>query len=266
MFQEFALFVRGWGSRWFIYMSGAPSVPAAIAAVFVQSKTAQVLLIVTAIFSFVLASFFVWREQYRKTVALEETIRPKLKWSFSRAVPGCVTNTNVYAPWQRASAPGQRGVPTTYYRIKVEADKISHVDACYGRLLTVTRNGDTVLAGEILQLPFAPANAEDATSKTINEGVPEFLDVLASFNGNVVVATRDFTYPASINMAELFSKSGKYSIELAIVAPGTRARHIWLSMVRNEDNTIEISCADASESGSADVHEEPRGRRLGSRP
>jgi hypothetical protein len=67
MFADIWQFVRSFGARWFIYMSGAPSVPTAIAASLVENKTAQVGFAITAVVCILLAAFFIWREEYKKS-------------------------------------------------------------------------------------------------------------------------------------------------------------------------------------------------------
>lgn len=88
--REISIFIRSFGERWFIYMSGVPSVPAAIAAFLVENRVAQIALAMTAIISFVLASFFVWRQQFRRwqteahrVATLEDRLAPKLLASYN---------------------------------------------------------------------------------------------------------------------------------------------------------------------------------------
>jgi hypothetical protein len=89
MFADIKQFVHSFGARWFIYMSGAPSVPAAIAAFLVENKTARVCLAITAVGCFVLAAFFVWREQYKKVVTLTQRLTPRFAVQYDPHIAMC---------------------------------------------------------------------------------------------------------------------------------------------------------------------------------
>ena len=143
----------------------------------------------------------------------------------------------------------------------METDAIGHVDDCRGRLLSVEKDGVVVLAGEVLQLPFAPSTSDDAINKRIDDGVPQFLDVLVKFDNNIAVATKDLVFPASIDMRGLFEASGTYIINVVVSAPNTKSTSIRLRMERAPDYNITVSRADAFETVPADAPIQP-GRRL----
>jgi hypothetical protein len=64
-------FVRAYFTNWFAVMSGGPSVPAAILAVYVQNDTARYLLWGTVGLAFLLSAYFVWREERLKVIELD---------------------------------------------------------------------------------------------------------------------------------------------------------------------------------------------------
>jgi hypothetical protein len=68
-------FIRSYWPNWFALMSGGPSVPAAIAALYVESDVAKICLWVTAAVCFVLSSFFVWRKERQEVLALEQQLQ-----------------------------------------------------------------------------------------------------------------------------------------------------------------------------------------------
>jgi hypothetical protein len=74
MDTEIWLFIRSLRSRWFIYVSGAPSVPLAAATLFVENQIARIGLWTTAILCFWLAAFFVWRQEHRKLRETREKV------------------------------------------------------------------------------------------------------------------------------------------------------------------------------------------------
>lgn len=88
MFAELWLFIRSFWGRWFIAMSGWPSVPLAISAFFIENSAAKVALAITAIACVLFAAFFSWREEHRKwgkektkVAALNAKLSPKIEIS-----------------------------------------------------------------------------------------------------------------------------------------------------------------------------------------
>jgi hypothetical protein len=63
---SFRNYLTAFTSRWFIAMSGPISVPAAIAALYVENPTAKILLGLTACTAFVLCSFWIWKIEREK--------------------------------------------------------------------------------------------------------------------------------------------------------------------------------------------------------
>ena len=55
-------------------MSGPISVPAAIAAAYVENPTARILLALTAVVSFIFSSFWVWKIEREKRLAIEASL------------------------------------------------------------------------------------------------------------------------------------------------------------------------------------------------
>jgi hypothetical protein len=203
-------------------MSGGPSVPLAILALFVESDAAKIGLWITAAVCVVLSAYFVWRPERLKVIDLTEQIRPKLKCAFRRQDTGCVRPDTGFTTTQQTvdRQVFHSAVKCTYYRVKVEADHIGSVSSCCGRLVSIKRNGEDVLSGEHLFLTFAPAERSDTIAKIIHNGVPEYLDFLAITERNhVLLTTHGFAYPSSVKMHELFSKSGEYVFEIVVTSP-----------------------------------------------
>jgi hypothetical protein len=87
---RFQDFVRSFGGHWFNYMSGAPSVPAAIIALYVSNPITEVLLWLTAAACVVLSSYLVWRVERLKVIELSGRLAPKLEASFNADKRGIV--------------------------------------------------------------------------------------------------------------------------------------------------------------------------------
>src|SRR4051812_1584711 len=67
-------FVRAFGGHWFEYMSGGPSVPLMIAALFMPNHALAIGSGLLGIVCGVLASYFVWGAERKKVVALEKQL------------------------------------------------------------------------------------------------------------------------------------------------------------------------------------------------
>jgi hypothetical protein len=81
-------FVRAYCANWFSLMSGGPSVPAAVLAVFVTNASAKILLGLTAAVLFIISSFFVWRAERIRVIALDKTVQleaARTRWAELRA-------------------------------------------------------------------------------------------------------------------------------------------------------------------------------------
>lgn len=80
-------FLRAFGGRWFVYMSGAPSVPFTLAALYVENTWAKTLFAVLAVLSAALACYWVWRREREQAISLaervdqlEERLKPTLRF------------------------------------------------------------------------------------------------------------------------------------------------------------------------------------------
>jgi hypothetical protein len=70
----FLEFLRAFGGRWFILMSGPASVPATVAAALVSSTVWRVLLACTAIVCFLFTAYWIWRIERLKRTEVEREI------------------------------------------------------------------------------------------------------------------------------------------------------------------------------------------------
>jgi hypothetical protein len=68
-------FIRAFGVRWFVFMSGPLSVPLAGLAFWVESKTAKIGFGITALVCAIFALYWVWRVERQKVVDLEARLR-----------------------------------------------------------------------------------------------------------------------------------------------------------------------------------------------
>jgi hypothetical protein len=151
--SPFRNFVRAFGSRWFVLMSGPLGVPLVLVGAYFSTGVAQIALSITAVVGAVFAAFWVWREQFQKVSAqtktigeLREAARPKLKCLFSMNDSGCVrpgstvtqtivgTQIGTSTTGEQVASIQRVSAKATYFRVKVTADSIGHVSGCCGFL------------------------------------------------------------------------------------------------------------------------------------
>jgi len=264
-------------------MSGGPSVPAAVFAAYVDNPWARGALILTAIGCAVLSSYFVWRQERIRVREVEEELRPKLKLSFGMDHPGCVKPAVVSAPpgpgrTYVSSAPTQ-GVTTTfsrfitdpqvsglgrsvqpgsgahyiyvgdnsirglYYRIQAETDGAGTVSECCGRLIWIKKDGQTILDGESIILPFAPSENIDRYNKRVSDLSSEYLDAIFITEGDEIRIVTDF-WPLAKNQKEMFSGAGKYKFKIGVSSEAAKSVAIEILLDwKGDHNTVVIeSC------------------------
>jgi len=164
-----------------------------------------------------------------------ETPKPILKCSFNMSDAGCVRRDTIYTETFFVRVAGSADPPQQFarqtkcdwYRLRVDAEG-GNIPGCRGRILSVTRAGNELLAGENPLLPFAHGNPNDGTI-TIHEGVQEHMDLLVIFEDgraelNVPLDRRS----SSINWQEMFRYAGEYKLKLAVTAPDATATSIDL--------------------------------------
>jgi len=141
----FRTFLLSYTDRWLTLMSGAPSVPLTIAAIFIESVWAKIGLAMLAVFCLGLASFLVWRQERERALGLEQRLKPKFTFGFVKSDTLCDVNTHF---------PDKEEV--RFLRLRGETLTRSEVVNCSGRL-TCIRKPDGKLMEVNLVLPFAPA-------------------------------------------------------------------------------------------------------------
>jgi hypothetical protein len=148
---------------------------------------------------------------------LKERLRPKFACTFDMADSDCVQVTTT-----RAAATGAGGGRSRSFRLKIAADRIGSVEGCRARLVSIRRGHETVLDGERLVLPFAPANASDATGKRIDAGVPELLEFLQISDRNTVDLPT-VARASATSLKTLLLQPGDYSFVIIISSPESAA-------------------------------------------
>jgi hypothetical protein len=192
--------------EWGRIISGALSVPFIIAGLFAPNLSARI--------SFALLAYLgLWVMvglQAREVLELKERLKPKLRMFWDD--DGCVKHMT--------RAP----TPFVFFRVGVESMGVDHASDCKGFLTRIEKDGTTRWSGNNVLLTFAPEEHEDATSKTIRDKVPEYLDVIsigqsgALFLGTKGRIWRDYFEP----VGSLFAESGEYILTIKVSGRETR--------------------------------------------
>jgi hypothetical protein len=172
----------------------------------------------------VVSSFQIYRGQKRsiETTAVAPP-KPKLNCSFNISDAGCFRpNTTLNFVLRDDGVVDQKNtiikIPCNWYRIKVVASGGTFI-GCRGRIISIKRGEAQVFSGEIAILPFAPSEKEDAISKSIYEGAPEYLDLFAlTENSKVTLALHKFIGSNSVNWTDMFSLAGDYRFEILVIS------------------------------------------------
>ena len=113
-------YIRAFTPRWFTAMSGPLSVPAALAAAWVENTTLRIVLVFTAIASFIFASHSVWAvERVKRLTAEKKLVRnARLAIKSVQFDPNCLTDFYINLEISNAS------YPTTFrnWRLAVRRD------------------------------------------------------------------------------------------------------------------------------------------------
>jgi hypothetical protein len=89
----FGAFLRAFGGRWFVAMSGPATVPFAIVALFVESTWAKTLFVLLAVMCAGFASYWVWHDERQRAIrlagqlsTLESRLAPSILLSWSQVI------------------------------------------------------------------------------------------------------------------------------------------------------------------------------------
>ena len=168
---------------------------------------------------------------------LEEKLRPKFKLDCSPKIGGCM---NVILDKK-----------LKIYRLRVESDCASEIKNCRGHLTKIEKDGQEVFNQESLELPFAPAESEDALNKTVFPKIAYYLDILfVTPEIRPVRFAAKGNYPKSaersfvINQIKdlVFISEGEYILHVSVSGEQVDSVHTKLKFIwKNDplDSTIE---------------------------
>jgi hypothetical protein len=120
-----------------------------------------------------------------------------------------------------------------FYQVRVDLLGKGSVQNCRARLLKIQRAEDVRWDGQAIELAFSPSDAPDAFSKTLNDGVPEFIDVvILSSDGDLVLGNKGWQWTYLPPLQEIFNERGEYFITIALRGGSgatceARLRFVW---------------------------------------
>lgn len=163
---------------------------------------------------------------------LEKEIKPKLRCSFGKNIPGCVVR----------SVFSGTDTKVDYYRVKLESDFAGQINDCSGHLISLELNGQMIFNHESIALPIAPGERPNPTLKDIRDHVPEYLDVFYIDEYNQIsIVWPHGVRPNSIQSEAMFWETGTFVFHIVVSAPSTASCPIDLTLVWDGDwRTAEV--------------------------
>jgi hypothetical protein len=168
---------------------------------------------------------------------LAATLKPSLNITFDPSNPGCVRPNTVMSSRVALRLPDGKieefthSSPCTYYRAKVTATGSGSIPDCFGILVSIKRDGQTIAEGENVSLPFAPSEKSDASAKRIDPSTPEYLDFLIVTHQNrIVVASSGFYFPSSYDFDNMFLKQGRYEFKIRVSSPNVSSADLDVTL------------------------------------
>ena len=208
---EFSRVITG---HWRTAMSGSASLVLAFLGTILQSSSAKPLFFTAAIGCFFYAAYRVWAYERNKVVELEALTKSELSCFFDPQDRGCLVRDVPTSELLGSSdASGKLIRKTDWMRLGVNACGVVPVRGCYGRLIRIERDEDTIFEGEVIKLRFAHGSDEDAYDRTVHHGAPEYIDVAIfdTMSKYLLIPVTNFPNSVSVNL-QLFGVVQIYSV------------------------------------------------------
>ena len=133
---------------------------------------------------------------------------------------------------------GNPPFPVLFYQVRVDLLGKGSVTNCCARLISIHKNKAVKWQGQAVELTFAPGEAEDALSKTLNDDVPEYIDVvMLSDNNNIWLCSRGRQWTYKPPLQQIFDGRGEYLITIALRGSSGATRKAVLKFTWNDWNT-----------------------------
>ena len=117
------------------------------------------------------------------------------------------------------------------------------VTNCSPRLLKIQKGEDVKWEGQAVELTFSPSEGADSQSKTLNDEIPEYVDVMIlSSDGAMALGVKGWQWTYRPSLQEIFPERGEYFITIAVRGSSGATCKAVLRFVWNEwdTSTLEI--------------------------
>ena len=128
--------------------------------------------------------------------------------------------------------------PVIFYQVPVDLLGKGSVKNCCARLLKVQRDKDVTWEGQAVELTFSPGEAPDALSKTLNDEIPEYVDVvILPSDDSIFVGVKGRQWTFQPPLEGIFRERGEYLITIAVRGSTGATQRALLKFVWNEWDT-----------------------------
>jgi hypothetical protein len=103
-----------------------------------------------------------------------------------------------------------------FYQVRVDLLGKGSVTNCCARLISIHKDRTVKWQGQAVELTFSPGEAEDALSKTLNDDIPEYIDVVMLSGNNIWLCTKGRQWTYQPPLPEIFNGRGEYLITIAL--------------------------------------------------
>lgn len=225
-------FLKAFTHHWSEYMSGGPSVPLMIAALFVGNKWFAIGTALLGIVCGFLAAYFVWGDDRRKVIDLTARLTPKLT-----ATPEITFERYGY---QNAPTLEQtKGISVA--RIRVEALTDASVLSCEAAITAIWKRAPSETVFHLIS--ENPAIPIVAWSNDVHPNLPLWYDIVCAREENNVL-TRADSVQWPLRLVDALIDTGTYRFRVVIAAPGVPSETVTVDVEwPGQWDTLKISRA-----------------------
>ncbi|OLA97441.1 MAG: hypothetical protein DMF12_00080 [Verrucomicrobia bacterium] len=154
---------------------------------------------------FTVAGFLAWRDEYKRAERLQSRMKSRIRVSCGKSVNQSVV-----------SADGEM-----WYRARLDLEGYTPIPDIEATVTELWEDGKRVLLQECLTLTMYPGILkQEADFRTLNEGKPEFVDVIRVADGMAIFPLK--FYPRAVAHGTLLTPKHTYRIIVAIYSHANR--------------------------------------------
>lgn len=214
-------FVRSFGAHWFEYMSGGPSVPLMLGALFIPNRALAVATGITGIVCGLFASYLVWASERRRVNDLLARATPKFTISFDPENKGIVDTDETRQVFHGMLINGKPMYRTEvkkckYIRIAIEAISNMPINGCEAYIASLEKRMEGEWDFHSVQLPqHIPLQSEPFSVKY---AVPHEIDFAKTDSESGLTPTPNVLWPNVL--AHVFKDRATYRFTFRVHGGG----------------------------------------------